>query len=237
MPWRVRLHLYIVSVMEGRAGGPAAWLLRCVLACGVPMYWVGLSLSRRMTRPQRLSCPVISVGNLTVGGTGKTPVVAWLAKRLERQGRRVAILTRGYHRALGATGLVDTDGVGLYITPEEQPSLPVVNGISLGPKLVLGAPIMSRSLRGIVHILNQFKLHPRTAQLRITTVDAANPSKIELTLNGGLRVILDQDSFPLKVQNFDTLLAQKKVDWAQAQYVDLRFNEPIIAKPDDGKEK
>ena len=111
MPWRVRLHLYIVSVMEGRAGGPAAWLLRCVLACGVPIYWVGLWLSRSITRPQRISCPIISVGNLTVGGTGKTPVVAWLAERLQQQGRRVAILTRGYHRALGATGLVDTDGV------------------------------------------------------------------------------------------------------------------------------
>jgi len=42
--------------------------------------------------------PVISVGNLTVGGTGKTPATLWLAEELARRGYRVAILSRGYHR-------------------------------------------------------------------------------------------------------------------------------------------
>ena len=39
---------------------------------------------------------MISVGNLTVGGTGKTPLVAWLARRLLERGRRPAIVSRGY---------------------------------------------------------------------------------------------------------------------------------------------
>jgi tetraacyldisaccharide 4'-kinase len=47
---------------------------------------------------QRLDAPVISVGNLTVGGTGKTPCVAWLANRLRAEGHTVAILSRGYKR-------------------------------------------------------------------------------------------------------------------------------------------
>ena len=111
MPWRARATLYMLSVMEGRATGPLAWLMRFILACGVPVYWLGLRWSRATTRPHRLSCPVISVGNLTVGGTGKTPVVAWLAGRLQRAGRHVGILTRGYGRAIGSTGLVDLDGV------------------------------------------------------------------------------------------------------------------------------
>lgn len=44
----------------------------------------------------RLNKPVISVGNLTVGGTGKTPMVLWIAERLIQEGKHVAILTRGY---------------------------------------------------------------------------------------------------------------------------------------------
>jgi len=58
------------------------------------LYETGL-LSRR-----RLAGTVISVGNLTVGGTGKTPMVLWIAERLAGEGRRPAILTRGY-RGLG----------------------------------------------------------------------------------------------------------------------------------------
>jgi tetraacyldisaccharide 4'-kinase len=51
----------------------------------------------RGTLPQkRLNRPVISVGNLTVGGTGKTPVVIWLAERFLAEGKRVGILSRGY---------------------------------------------------------------------------------------------------------------------------------------------
>ena len=45
-----------------------------------------------------LGCQVISVGNVTAGGTGKTPVVEIFARELTRQGRKVAILSRGYRR-------------------------------------------------------------------------------------------------------------------------------------------
>jgi tetraacyldisaccharide 4'-kinase len=50
----------------------------------------------RIIRPNTLGCQVISVGNLTVGGTGKTPVVEVFARNLQQQGRKVAILSRGY---------------------------------------------------------------------------------------------------------------------------------------------
>jgi tetraacyldisaccharide 4'-kinase len=59
--------------------------------------WLLASALRR-TRPARLATPVISIGGLTVGGTGKTPIVLWLAQRLKERGRRPAILTRGYRR-------------------------------------------------------------------------------------------------------------------------------------------
>lgn len=56
-----------------------------------------------LLRSRRLHGTVISVGNLTVGGTGKTPMVLWIAERLAAEGHRPAILTRGY-RGFGKSG-------------------------------------------------------------------------------------------------------------------------------------
>jgi tetraacyldisaccharide 4'-kinase len=58
--------------------------------------WRAALFARGIFKPKRLGRPVISVGNLTVGGTGKTPMVIWLAERLIGEGKRVGILTRGY---------------------------------------------------------------------------------------------------------------------------------------------
>jgi tetraacyldisaccharide 4'-kinase len=58
-------------------------------------------------RSKRLHTPVISVGNLTLGGTGKTPMVIWLAERFLAQGKRVAILTRGYKGSDGTSDEIE----------------------------------------------------------------------------------------------------------------------------------
>ena len=68
---------------------------------------------------QRLPRPVISVGNLTVGGTGKTPVVMYVVDRLIAQGKRVAILSRGYRRRSRDPQLLVSDGQQLLVGPEE----------------------------------------------------------------------------------------------------------------------
>jgi len=65
---------------------------------------------------KRLPAPVVSVGNLTVGGTGKTPTVACLARLFQDRGLRVAILSRGY-RGQGAGVLKVSDGERLYQKP------------------------------------------------------------------------------------------------------------------------
>jgi tetraacyldisaccharide 4'-kinase len=58
-----------------------------------------LAYARGLLKTQRAAKPVIVVGNLTVGGTGKTPLVAWLAQQLALTGLRVGIVSRGYGRA------------------------------------------------------------------------------------------------------------------------------------------
>lgn len=67
----------------------------------------------------RLPRPVISIGNLTVGGTGKTPVVMHVVDRLTAQGKRVAILSRGYRRRSKAPQLLVSDGRQVLAGPEE----------------------------------------------------------------------------------------------------------------------
>jgi tetraacyldisaccharide 4'-kinase len=70
---------------------------------------------RGIFHARKLPGTVISVGNLTVGGTGKTPMVLWLAERLALEGKRVAILTRGYRGTADAStqGVPQSDEVAL----------------------------------------------------------------------------------------------------------------------------
>ena len=68
-------------------------------------------------RSKRLPGTVISVGNLTAGGTGKTPMVLWVAARLHAEGKRAAVLTRGYRGIpAGPGGVPQSDEVAIYRT-------------------------------------------------------------------------------------------------------------------------
>lgn len=68
---------------------------------------------------RRLPVPVLSVGNLTIGGTGKTPAVILLVDWLLAQGKRVAILSRGYRRTSTAQYLMVSDGERLLVDASE----------------------------------------------------------------------------------------------------------------------
>jgi len=73
--------------------------------------------ARGLLNTKRLPCPVISVGNITVGGTGKTPLVVALAKGLKERGVTVAVLSRGYRRSRTA-GSVVSDGRTIHLPQE-----------------------------------------------------------------------------------------------------------------------
>lgn len=68
---------------------------------------------------QALPCPVISVGNLTVGGTGKTPVVIWIVERLLARGFRVGVLSRGYRRRSREPRVLVSDGHKVLVEPND----------------------------------------------------------------------------------------------------------------------
>ena len=78
--------------------GQALWLLLIPLSAVFSAFVAlrNILFSLRWRRALALGRPAISIGNLTVGGTGKTPSCIWLARALEKHGLKVAILTRGY---------------------------------------------------------------------------------------------------------------------------------------------
>ena len=89
-PWPVRIVLYPLSLLYG-----VAVRVRSAL------------YERGWLKPKRLKGTVISVGNLTVGGTGKTPMVLWLAEKFLAEGKRVAILSRGYRGSSGSSDEIE----------------------------------------------------------------------------------------------------------------------------------
>ncbi len=88
-------------------GGTPAWWLKSLSAVYGAATRARRSIyTRGLARSIRLPCAVIVVGNLTVGGTGKTPLVCWLAEQLTGRGLRPGVVTRGYGGSSRAARLV-----------------------------------------------------------------------------------------------------------------------------------
>jgi tetraacyldisaccharide 4'-kinase len=95
------------KIVSGERRDPVAQLLRAGFHAaswpyGAAVRWRNRGYDRQRREIYRVAVPVISVGNLTVGGTGKTPMVEWLAKWFRQRGVRVCIISRGYGAEAGA---------------------------------------------------------------------------------------------------------------------------------------
>ena len=126
-----------------------------------------LSVSIRcVPAPHRLPHPTISVGNITTGGTGKTPVVRWLAERLQEQGRRPAVLMRGY-RSEG--GISDEQS----LLQQQLPEIPVI----ANPDRVRGAADATQKQNDIdTFILDDGFQHRRVHRdFDLVLIDATAP--------------------------------------------------------------
>jgi tetraacyldisaccharide 4'-kinase len=88
-------------------GVPPPWWMRLLSAVyGAVSIMRRSAYSWRLARSTRLACPVVVVGNLTVGGTGKTPLVCWLAGLLIERGFKPGVVSRGYGGSSRAPRLV-----------------------------------------------------------------------------------------------------------------------------------
>ncbi len=98
-----RIEQYFLGVINERRKTRAASVWRLVLMALSRLFGAIVQLrlylyTHRLFRHHTLGCQVVSVGNLTVGGTGKTPIVEIFSRSLQQSGRKVAILSRGYKK-------------------------------------------------------------------------------------------------------------------------------------------
>ena len=99
--WSENIETFLLEVILEERAGTRAGIVRGLLYALSKVFQVAIKARRflynvRILRDSTLGVQVIAIGNLTVGGTGKTPVVEKFARELRDQGRNVAILSRGY---------------------------------------------------------------------------------------------------------------------------------------------
>ncbi|HEX8340746.1 MAG TPA: tetraacyldisaccharide 4'-kinase [Tepidisphaeraceae bacterium] len=156
-----------LDVISGRASGVSAAALRTALRAAAPVYGAVVGVRNRKfdrTPGVRLPRPTISVGNLTTGGTGKTPVVQWIAQQLIDTGLRPAVLLRGYRQRDGVSDEAELYRAGRIV-------------VGVNPDRVAGAASVLRDAPATdVFILDDGFQHRRVARdLDLVLIDAINP--------------------------------------------------------------
>ncbi len=186
LPWSV------VKARDGRPFAPGEtpppdWarplLYAGSLAFGAGASLRGLAFDLGLLRTIRVDAPVVSVGNVTVGGSGKTPFTILLAKMLIEMGHRPAVVSRGYGRKQGVPPpIVVSKGKGALIDVQEAADEPLLIAERCGaivvvdPDRVRGAELAIEKLGADVILLDDGFQHRRIARdLDIVLLDAERP--------------------------------------------------------------
>ncbi|MFZ4441135.1 MAG: tetraacyldisaccharide 4'-kinase [Syntrophales bacterium] len=136
-----------------------------------------------LLKQEKLPCPVISVGNLTVGGTGKTPAVIFMAHLLRDKGYRPAVLSRGYGGRANAPVNVVSDGNQILMRWREAgdepiliaraaPGIPVLTG---SRRLLTGRAAVETFGANVLILDDAFQHRSLFRDIDIVLLDAARP--------------------------------------------------------------
>jgi tetraacyldisaccharide 4'-kinase len=125
----------VESVMTGEGKAPlislASALYAVSLAYGAGQKLRACAYRQRIIPSRRLPCKVICVGNITVGGTGKTPMTMYLAQKINQSGYKTAIVSRGYRGSTESRGGIVSDGQSICMGPEQAGDEPYMIARSL----------------------------------------------------------------------------------------------------------
>jgi tetraacyldisaccharide 4'-kinase len=119
----LQLKKKIESVMHEQ-DSPPDFFLAAALSMAAVFYGAGQKLREFCYRQKvlsslRLPCKVVCVGNITVGGTGKTPMAMYVARVIKQAGYRVAVISRGYKGGAESSGGVVSNGQSIFMGPEQ----------------------------------------------------------------------------------------------------------------------
>jgi len=176
----------LLDTISGKTTGPAAAATRLVLWAITPVYRLAIAIrNRKFTRDTsavtRVDVPVVSIGNLTTGGTGKSPMVIWVSQRLRELGLRVAVISRGYGGQRDASGTRANDEA-----LEMQQRLPDVPQLQ-DPDRIKSASIAIEELETQCLVMDDGFQHRRLHRdLDVVLVDATNPFGYGYLLPRGL---------------------------------------------------
>jgi len=169
-----------------------------------PLSFIYEALSKAdkaLKKPQQLSKPVISVGNLTWGGTGKTPIVIELAKFIIAEGKKPVILTRGYGRKSKNPILLKDGGAGIDIKESGDEAMLIAKSVPQAD-IIIGSNRYENALKfqsktqADIYILDDGFQHWKIKRdLDIVCINAANPFGNGLLIPAG---ILRERIFALK---------------------------------------
>ena len=189
---------YFRDLVDGRRDGLPDRLLLSLLKMLAVLYALVLRARAACYRTgllasHRLPVPVISVGNITLGGTGKTPTVVLLARYLMQRGRRVAVLSRGYGGSANGEIRIVSDGKTVLLSPAEAGDEPYLLARKVpGLMVVIGADrhraglLALKELKPDLFILDDGFQHLRLRRdLDILLLDAAKPFANGRTLPAG----------------------------------------------------
>lgn len=163
-------HTAYLRLIRGQTRGAWPHVARSGLRLASAVYAAAVSVrnvgfDRGWIPIHRADVPVVSIGNLTLGGTGKTPMVEWVCRWYRRRGLRVAILSRGYGQAEG----LNDEG---RVLEENLPDVPHLQG----PDRVALAGIATRELESELIVLDDGFQHRRLARdVDIVLLDALEP--------------------------------------------------------------
>ena len=193
------MHKLIKDIMYGARNDAATLPLRMALyvlsvVYGIIMRVRNMLYDARILSACDIPCHVISIGNILVGGTGKTPVTIMTAKLLKDAGSNVAVVSRGYKREGGSGPLVVSDGTSVLVSPHEAGDEPHLVASSLeGIPVVVGADrcrtamlAVERFKPDVIVLDDAFQHRKINRNADIVTMDADNPPGNDYFLPRGL---------------------------------------------------